>query len=403
MSLFLTCETRIRVGWLTTAISAIAVLCIGCASQGPLQPPSLNLPQPAQKLVAMRVGDRVELNWTTSANTSDGVKMKGPIAADICVNGQPSANSLATAAARNPKKRSHPSAIASSSTPCHAVKHLTVTPGAVVANVDLGAALATGAPHAVAYSIELRNAAGRSAGPSAPVFVAAGEGPPTPGTLKIVARREGAVVEWRADSAPAVVELRRTWVATSAGPVADAAETKSAKSPTPFSPGAKQPPHEVVLRPDAAAGKDAGGILDTSVRDGDTYRYVAQRVETVTLSGQTLEMRSALSPPVDFTYRDVFPPQPPTGLLLIPGGGFGEPPSIDLSWDADFESDLLGFNIYRGSGAEFVKLNPAPDPVPSFRDLQVAPGQQYTYRVTAVDRRGNESAPGTSTTETLRK
>ena len=192
-------------------------------------------------------------------------------------------------------------------------------------------------------------------------------------------------------------------MATSAGPVADAPETKSAKSPTPFSPGAKQPPREVVLRPDAAAGKDAGGIIDTSVRDGDTYRYVAQRVETLTLSGQTFEMRSALSPAADFTYRDVFPPQPPTGLLLIPGGGFGEPPSIDLSWDANFESDLLGFNIYRSSGADFVKLNTDPVPVPSFRDVQVAPGQQYTYRVTGVDRRGNESAPGTSTTETLRK
>jgi hypothetical protein len=282
------------------------------------------------------------------------------------------------------------------------VQNFSVAPGASKVVVELGAPLNAGAPRAVAYSVELLNDRGKSAGPSSPVFIAAGTAPPATGSLKISPRRESAVVEWQPDAAPAVVELKRTLVATSAGPVSDAPKVKQDKSPTPFSPTPKEPPHEVVLRPDAE-GKDAGGMVDATVREGDTYTYVAQRVETVTLAGHPLEMRSALSPAATFTYHDVFPPKAPTGLLLVPGGGFGEPPSIDLSWDANFENDVVGYNIYRSSGADFVKQNAEPIAVPSFRDMHAEPGQQYTYRVTAVDQRHNESAPGASATETLRK
>jgi fibronectin type 3 domain-containing protein len=38
-------------------------------------------------------------------------------------------------------------------------------------------------------------------------------------------------------------------------------------------------------------------------------------------------------------------------------------------------------------------LNAQLLPTPVFRDMWVAPGQRYTYRVTAVDLAGNESRP----------
>lgn len=394
--------TRIVVGWRSPGVAAIALLLAGCASQGPLQPPSLNLPQPAQKLVAERVGDRVELTWTTPATTTDGVKIKGTITANICLNSQPESQPVVPAASNPARKRSRNSPVGSNLSACNAVQHLAVTPGAGQAVVELDATLAAGAPRAVAYSVELLNDSGRSAGQSAPSFVVAGAAPPATGPLKISARRESAVVEWQADPAPAIVELTRKLVATSAGPVSDAPRVKQTKSPAPLSPAAKEPAREVVLRPDAP-GKDAGGMVDTTVREGDTYTYVAQRVETVALAGYALEVRSAPSPATTFTYHDLFPPRAPTGLVLVPGGGFGEPPSIDLSWDANFESDLAGYNVYRNSGAGFVKVNADPVAVPSFRDMHAEPGQQYAYRVTAVDQRKNESAPGASATETLRK
>ena len=392
-------NARFAVGWESPCILAIALLFTGCASQGPLQPPSLRLPQPAEKLMAERVGDRVELTWVTSANTTDGVKLKGAISANICLNRQVS--SAAPAAGKNAKKRTKNAGAAINPAACDVIQHMAVTPGPAKAEVALGASLSTGAPHIVAYSVELMNDAAKSAGPSAPVFIAAGAAPPATGALKISARRESAVVEWPPDPAPAVVELKRTLVATAAGPLTDAPQVKQPKTATPFAPTARQQPREVVLRPDSA--KDAGGMVDTSVRDGDTYTYVAQRVETLTLGGHSVEMRSQPSPVATFTYHDVFPPKAPTGLVLIPGGGFGEPPSIDLSWDANLENDILGYNIYRSTGGEFTKINADPIAVPSFRDLHVEPGQQYTYRVAAIDQRNNESAPGASATETLRK
>ena len=389
-----------KVVWGSARILAIAIAVAGCASQGPLKPPSLDLPKLAEKLVAERVGDQVQLTWTTPANTTDGMKIKGAITARVCLDGQPTG---AESVAPPPKKKNAKNATPAASTEtCNAVLSLPVTPGPSKAATTLPPALATGSLRAVAYAIELANAKGKSAGPSDPVFVAAGAAPPVTGPLKLSPRRESVIVEWQPDPAPAVVELKRTVVATPAGPITDAPKPKQQKSVSPFAPTSKEPPKEVVLRADSAL-KDTGGVIDTSVLDGDTYTYVAQRVATITFGTHKLELRSLPSPVATLNFHDTFPPKAPTGLVLIPGGGFGEQPSIDLSWDANLENDVIGYNIYRSNGAAFSKLNPEPVPVPAYRDTHVEPGQQYSYRVTAVDKRQNESASGATATETLRK
>src|SRR5204862_458407 len=45
------------------------------------------------------------------------------------------------------------------------------------------------------------------------------------------------------------------------------------------------------------------------------------------------------------------------------------------------------------AGGGFVKLNSQLLPTPIFRDKTVKPGERYAYRVNAVDRAGNVSAP----------
>jgi hypothetical protein len=172
----------------------------------------------------------------------------------------------------------------------------------------------------------------------------------------------------------------------------------------PLSPGApKAPPREVTLQADHTAA-DPAGMIDTTILDGNTYTYVAQRLQVIVLAGRTLEVRGDSSPVATFTYKDTFPPKPPTGLVLIPGGGFGEAPSIDLSWDANLERDMLGYNVYRSQDtAAFTRLTAEPVPAPAFRDMHVEPGHKYTYRVTAVDQRRNESPAGPVVAETLRK
>jgi hypothetical protein len=392
--------------WVVVALLPLGLaLETGCASQGPLQPPSLHLPAPAEKLTAERVGDQVLLSWTTPAKTTDGDLVKGPVSANICFDASPSATPLPAAAPKKGRRARKPPPVTGAPVAvCHAVANLAVTAGPSHASASLPPDLTSGSASLVAYSIELDNARGRSAGPSAPVYVAAGSAPPAVSALNISPRRENALIQWKPEPGTATMELKRTLIATVDGPVS-AAPPAQAKAPSPFSPSSpKTPPRELTLRPDIKTAKDPGGISDPGVRDGDTYTYVAQRVETVTLEGHTVELRSVASAPATFAFHDIFPPKPPTGLVLVPGGGFGETPSIDLAWDANFEPDLLGYNVYRGDGdSAFVKINPEPLPTPSYRDLRVEPGRQYTYRVTAVDQRHNESPPSAIASESLRK
>ena len=388
----------------TFAIASPLSLALGCASPGQPRPPSLHLPGLAEKLTGERVGAQVVLGWTTPTTATDGDRIKGAITAVVCLdNAPPTATLSAATSQRNTRKKRAAASAPVAPAACDVVLRApaAVGPGKLVA--DMAPALTAGPPKLLAYQIELENAKARSAGPSAPAFVAGGAAPPAVEALNVTAQREGALVRWKAEPG-AIVELKRTLIATAAGPVEanSGAAVKPANVPTPFSPtAAKTPPREVVLR---AGQQDAGGMLDGTAVDGDTYTYVAQRVQTVTLAGRALEMRSKPSQIVTFTFHDVFPPKPPTSLVLIPSGGFGEAPSIDLSWDANLETDLAGYNVYRQEGsAEFVRLNAQPVPAPAFRDLRVEPGHKYTYRVTAVDQRHNESAPGADVSETLRR
>jgi fibronectin type 3 domain-containing protein len=73
----------------------------------------------------------------------------------------------------------------------------------------------------------------------------------------------------------------------------------------------------------------------------------------------------------------------------------GAAPEVDLSWSINAEPDLAGYRVYR-SEQENDKGQPVtPDLLlsPAYRDTSLALGHQYWYRVTAVDRSGNESAP----------
>jgi hypothetical protein len=70
---------------------------------------------------------------------------------------------------------------------------------------------------------------------------------------------------------------------------------------------------------------------------------------------------------------------------------------IQVSWSANTETDLQGYNIYRASSSDFT----APDSTTfldsalanSYTDLDVAVGQWYYYKVTAFDKGDLESLP----------
>ena len=119
------------------------------------------------------------------------------------------------------------------------------------------------------------------------------------------------------------------------------------------------------------------------------------------VEGRALEMRSASSAPVTATLHDVFPPAVPKGLLaaafpLQQGDGV----AVDLVWQPNGETDLAGYNVYRQTqgvdgtaGGSSMKMNTVALSVLVFHDASVVRGQGYRYTVTAIDAKGNESAP----------
>src|SRR5260370_22391669 len=63
--------------WLPAAVLApLIAFAAGCASPGPPQPPSLNLPAVVKDLAAERAGDVVHLHWTTPETTTDRLDIK---------------------------------------------------------------------------------------------------------------------------------------------------------------------------------------------------------------------------------------------------------------------------------------------------------------------------------------
>jgi len=109
----------------------------------------------------------------------------------------------------------------------------------------------------------------------------------------------------------------------------------------------------------------------------------------------TLGMESPLCPEVMVPVGDVTPPSPPSNFTANASGS-----DAILDWDANTEDDLAGYNLSMEVAGEWRKLNAALLPAPGFTDPSLLNGV-YTYRVTAVDKVGNESDPSFSAKVTI--
>ncbi len=103
--------------------------------------------------------------------------------------------------------------------------------------------------------------------------------------------------------------------------------------------------------------------------------------------------------PVGMNSMDIRSPDQITGLAATPDGAFG----ADVSWAASGAGDLHHYNLYIGTSAGFIcdseTLIASPDS-DSYLDWQLSAGTTYYYKVTAVDRQGNESTPSSAASVT---
>jgi hypothetical protein len=137
---------------------------------------------------------------------------------------------------------------------------------------------------------------------------------------------------------------------------------------------------------------EATEFQDRSFEFGHTYVYsvrgVARYGGTTVESGQPMGSTALISP------RDVFPPAAPTGLEVSVIPATNETPAyVELSWAISPEGDLGGYFVYRSNLEDTLGERISTEILlsPTFRDNSVLPGNRYYYRISAVDRSGNES------------
>ena len=354
---------------------SIFLVSAGCGAPGDPVPPTPPVPTAIKDLAVHQAGDGVELSFALPSSSISGEKLPAPPAVEILrgsvkPDGSPDTKSF---------------------------RVVYTIPGALVENYRADGRVNFVVPiapeeiksHAggmVTYFVRTRTSQKRASADSNVVSVRVY---PVPSPIASV---EARVTE-------SAVEL--TWAAptvTAAGePVsnikgyriyrAEIHPEVPPSSPQGLPPGKPEP------NPALLAFSETDSYRDTSIVFDHTYVYTVR--SAVQVDGNELE--SSDSQPATVTPRDIFPPAAPQGLVaaVLPGATPGTG-VVDLSWSINLETDLAGYRVYRSEheGARGQPLTPDLLPTPAVRDTSVEPGHRYWYAVTAVDRGGNESAPG---------
>ena len=126
------------------------------------------------------------------------------------------------------------------------------------------------------------------------------------------------------------------------------------------------------------------GTTYTDVPEYGEYHY---RVTAVSAAGPP-RIESEPSAIVSATYKDLIPPPPPQNINILV-----ETKAVRLVWDDVDVPDIYGYLIYRWEAGKKIKLIPYPSTEAQFQDISVAPGIEYMYDITSVDKARNESKP----------
>ena len=345
----------------------------GCASVRAPLPPSLDIPQPVPDLRAARKADQVTLAWTLPVHTTDNMNVRHIGVTHICrrqdsplVDCKDPVQEL-TVAQLNPVTIQ----------PARDEKH--PAERQVSAHDAIGADGQNDPTGYFSYAVETLNQRGRSAGLSNQVRVPIAPTLAPPADLKAEVSAHGVTLTWSAIPPPNTPELKHLYriyrrdVASKTDAVAGEVPVESTAEPT---------------------------LVDGGFQWGRTYAYRATVVTVVkSESLGVAQVEGTDSAAVEVKPVDVYPPAAPTGLQAVYSGA-GQQPFIDLTWTANSDPDLVGYNVYRHEqGTEPVKVNREPLKSPAYRDSAVAAGKRYFYSVTAVDARGNESGRSPETSE----
>jgi len=352
---------------LSALICLITLGLTACGTPGAPQPPSLGIPKPVGDLQAVRKGDQVTLTWSRPTDTTDGALVR-----------KPGKMLLSRKTAGEGAPLQAPQVIAE--LPLEpALKE--PEPPAPTATDSLSG-LAPGGDFAV-YTVVSQSSLGKAAGPGNQAQVPLVPTLPAPVHVNVDAVPLGVSVSWD-----------QTWPPENLTHLT----AQYAYRINRREQGATAPP---TMIKQIGASNEAVTLVDTSIVWQKHYEYWITPVTLWQGAGKKGVVEGADSPIVAVFANDVFPPAAPAGLQAV-YSGLAEQPFIDLSWTANTEPDLAGYNVYRHTENEApVKVNSELIKVPAFQDKTVKPGRKYFYSVSAVDLRGNESGKSAETSESV--
>ena len=303
-------------------------------------PPLLNIPARTSDLEAAQRGPQLVLFWSLPAVTTEGFPAKDLERVALLgleVGAGTPASSAFKAGARPLAVLDRP--IAENYKPGERIQYRLALPAA--------------AGKRIALAVENFNWRGRSDGPSNVAVVEIASALAAPSNLRATSQPDAIRLEWAGVAGASGYHVYRST--------------------------AERPPFTLLETvADAAFG-------DRNFRWGSPYAYFV-RAYVTTGAGAA---ESADSPLVAVAPQDVFPPSPPAGLQVVVTES-----AVELSWVPSPEADTAGYHVYRrGPTGAAVRLTTALLAAPAFSDKDAPRGRQYVYTVSAVDDKGNESAP----------
>jgi hypothetical protein len=350
-------------------ILALSTL-LGCGVPGAPLPPSADIPRFVGDLKAVRKGDTVTLTWTTPTETSDGelIRKPGKMLVQRALRSEQNPELAFQTISELPL---HPTLKEDRSEQAAATDTLTnlLRPG--------------GAGFAV-YMVLAQGHNGKSFGLPNRVSV-----PLVPNLAP----------PQKISATPMPTGIMLAWEPSGAVPTTVNTQTQYAYKILRRLQGAKEP----VLVTQLSAANPEKSFVDTGIEWEKSYQYWIVPVTLWQEGNRKGEIEGDDSPVAEVLAHDSFPPANPSGVEAV-YSSVAPNSFIDITWTANTEPDLAGYNVYRHTGNEQpVKINSDLVKTPRFADPGVQPGMKYFYSVTAVDMRGNESGKAEETSETVPK
>ncbi|HYX52810.1 MAG TPA: hypothetical protein VE783_05120 [Candidatus Limnocylindrales bacterium] len=343
-------------------LSAIVVVLVGCATPGPPLPPSRGIPAQITDLRAARKGDTVTLTWSIPRETTDGELIRKPgimVISRAAGSGFQDISQITMPRALDEKR-----------------------PEKANASDSLSNLLQQPASDFAVYQVTSLGAQGRKSGTSNQASVPLVRTAKPPASVQLSLSPDGVTISidpgWRADlgnrlNSRYALRLMRT------------------------AEGSKERAKVAEVNPVNAAM----AIVDRGIEWEKRYTYWITPVTYWEGEGQKGEVVGDDSPTSTILAHDTFPPAVPQGLQAV-YSGLPDQPFIDMTWSPNTEPDLAGYDVYRlDSNGQWSRINTGLVKTPAFKDATVQPGHKYSYSVTAVDLRGNESARSEQTSESV--